>query len=120
MTRGDSFTGGKFNDLNSVGSYCSEHASLLRRPCERYVADRSTLDEVKGAIRMRHRGRCENGVYVSSEFSVLCRDHSVGNQMTTVFGYVYQGMEVCERISQLPSTTDIVIDSCGIWYSGII
>ena len=42
---------------------------------------------------MRHRGRCEGGVFVSSEFSEICHDHPNNNQMTAVFGYVYKGME---------------------------
>lgn len=83
---------------------------------ERYLADQSTLDDRKGALRMRHRGRCEGGVYVSSQFSVICRDHGFNTQMTTVFGYVEQGLDVCLTISRVDANAnDIIIHSCGAW-----
>ena len=83
---------------------------------QRYLADHSTLEKKRGAIRMRHRGRCEDGVFVSSEFSVICHDHPNNNQMTTVCGYVYKGMEVCDYISRLNyMENDIIKQSCGPW-----
>lgn len=82
---------------------------------QRFIADHSTLDEVKGALRMRHRGRSLEGVYVCSEFSVICRDHPNNNQMTTVFGYVHRGIEICQNISRLNlNQNDVVIHSCGV------
>ena len=63
---------------------------------------------------MRHRGRDRQGVYVSSEFSIICCDQTNNDRLSTVFGYVIKGLEVCEEISLLdPNDVDIVIVSCG-------
>jgi cyclophilin family peptidyl-prolyl cis-trans isomerase len=85
------------------------------------VADRSTLQERKGALRMRLRGRCNNnGVLVSSEFAILCTDNLTEDKFTNVFGYVVQGMNICEDISRLdPARNRIGIRSCGIVYDSL-
>jgi len=85
------------------------------------VADRSTLQERKGALRMRLRGRCSNnGVLVSSEFAILCTDNMTGDPFTTVFGFVVSGLNICEEISRLdPARNRIGIRSCGIIYDSL-
>lgn len=95
-------------------------SSLPKEWCDgqtqRFTADHSTLDETKGALRMRHRGRSPEGVYVCSEFSIICRDHPNNSHMTTVFGYVHRGIEVCQNISRLNLVqNDVEIHSCGVW-----
>ena len=87
---------------------------------EPYLADRSTLPKTKGALRMRHRmkrRKCNGDVYVSSEFSVICKDEKDNQELlTTVFGYVHKGLGVCEYISRLNSgDNEIIIHSCGTW-----
>jgi cyclophilin family peptidyl-prolyl cis-trans isomerase len=87
---------------------------------EPYLADRSTLPKTKGALRMRHRmkrRKCDGDVYVSSEFSVICKDEEDNQELlTTVFGYVHKGLGVCEYISRLNSSDNkIVVHSCGTW-----
>ncbi|KAK4026562.1 hypothetical protein OUZ56_015566 [Daphnia magna] len=116
---GESFTAGKYEDLDIVLDDGGCASSFLYGWCDgksqRFIADHSTLDEVKGALRMRHRGRSLEGVYVCSEFSVICRDHPNNNQMTTVFGYVHRGIEICQNISRLNlNQNDVVIHSCGV------
>lgn len=116
---GESFTAGKYEDLEIVLDDGGCASSFLYGWCDgksqRFIADHSTLDEVKGALRMRHRGRSLEGVYVCSEFSVICRDHPNNNQMTTVFGYVHRGIEICQNISRLNlNQNDVVIHSCGV------
>lgn len=106
----DFLTGGHYEDLLCTGNERPSPENAL------YVADHSSLRERRGAIRMRHRGKCESGVYVLSEFSILCRDSPRDSQKTTVFGYVIQGMDVCDRISCLRADHhDIIIESCGKW-----
>lgn len=84
---------------------------------QRFIADQSTLDESVGALRMRHRGRTIGGVFVCSEFSIICRDHPNNSQMTTVFGYVHSGIEICQQISRLNlEENPVTIHSCGEWF----
>ena len=87
-----------------------------------YLADWSPLSERRGAVRMRHRGKCVDGVLVSSEFSIICDHrreefgHGHGHGVTTVFAYVTDGIEVCEEISHLnPVRNDIFIARSGSW-----
>ena len=71
---------------------------------QRFIADHSALEERRTAIRMRHRGkflmvfiliwffclkvlhcllgRCDRGVWVCSEFSILLADQENTDQMT--------------------------------------
>ena len=64
---------------------------------------------------MRLKGRWSNGVLVSSEFAILCTDNAIKDPFTTVFGYVVEGLNICEEISQLdPTRNQIGIKSCGI------
>ncbi|KAI9563493.1 hypothetical protein GHT06_010956 [Daphnia sinensis] len=116
---GESFTAGRYEDLDIVLDDGGCASSLPNGWCDgksqRFIADHSTLDEVKGALRMRHRGRSIDGVYVCSEFSVICRDHPNNSQKTTVFGYVHSGIEICQHISRLNlNQNDVVIHSCGV------
>lgn len=76
--------------------------------------------QTKGALRMRHqmkRRKRDGDVYVSSEFSVICKDEEDNQELlTTVFGYVLKGLGVCEYISRLNSgDNEIVVHSCGTW-----
>ena len=86
-----------------------------------FVAKHSSFQERKGALRMRVRGRCnDNGVLVSSEFAILCTDNVTNDPFTTVFGYVVQGLNICEEISRLdPTRNRIGIRSCGIIYDSL-
>lgn len=95
------------------------HGKSWREKERRYFADLSCLREAKGAVRMRFRGRGEQSVYVGSEFSIICSDEqlNVDQQITTVFGHVSSGMEVCEEISGIlgSANNDVVILDCGEW-----
>ncbi|XP_046448266.1 uncharacterized protein LOC124197055 [Daphnia pulex] len=118
---GESFTAGKYEDLETLQDQ-DGFAGLLPMGwqdgrTQRFIADQSTLDESVGALRMRHRGRTIGGVYVCSEFSVICRDHPNNSQMTTVFGYVHSGIEICQQISRLNlEENPVTIHACGEWF----
>ena len=64
------------------------------------------------------RKKCGGEVYVSSEFSIICKEEyeSSPKLLTTVFGYVHKGLGVCEYISRLnPDEQKIIVHSCGTW-----
>jgi cyclophilin family peptidyl-prolyl cis-trans isomerase len=88
---------------------------------EPYLADRSTLPKTQGALRMcqrTKRKKCGGEVYVSSEFSIICKEEYENSPklLTTVFGYVHKGLGVCEYISRLnPDDQEIIVHSCGTW-----
>lgn len=86
IDRGRSISAGRFKDV----IYPPESIAMRNEHHSRYVVDSSDLPERAGAVRMRHRGRCERGVFACSEFSILCSDYSpddhVNDMLTTVFG----------------------------------
>ena len=113
---GVSLTAGHYRDLNWTGDGMEEVVSDEEVP---YLADWSPCAERRGAVRMRHRGKCADGVLVNSEFSVICDRrgvHGGDSGVTTVFAYVTDGIEVCDDISYLnPSRNDIFIEQAGVW-----
>lgn len=105
-------TFGQFSNLNKLVANDTE---LHEREEHLYFADYSSLRPLRGAVWMRHRGRCDLGrVLIGSEFSINLVEQVSLDSFTTVIGYVDEGLyTVCDEISQLdPSRNRIILHSC--------
>jgi cyclophilin family peptidyl-prolyl cis-trans isomerase len=79
-----------------------------------YIADRSSLPEKRGCVRMHINRIVDWKAEVSTEFLIILTDRMEQRKFTTVFGHVVEGLAVCEKISQLNlEKMNIVIAECG-------
>jgi hypothetical protein len=112
IKRGELMTFGQFSNLNKLVANDNE---LHEQEEHLYFADYSSLRPLRGAVWMRHRGRCDLGrVLIGSEFSINLVEQVSLDSFTTVIGYVDEGLyTVCDEISQLdPSRNRIMLHSC--------
>ena len=105
---------GEFNKLKRVN--VNSNIAVQRETDVRYLADRSSLPERRGAVRFRFI-RQQHGVLCTSEFSIVVTSKKQLFPLTTVFGYVIQGMDVCDQIGQIHGIpyNNIKIQKCGNW-----
>ena len=112
IKRGELITLGQFNKLRKL---VADETDVDERSERLYFADYSSLRPLRGAVWMRHRGRCDLGrVLIGSEFSINLVEQVSLDSFTTVIGYVEEGLyTVCDEISQLdPSRNNITLHSC--------
>ena len=119
-------TAGNFNELSLTSKDENGKYDRTTEQSHKFLADKSKVSERKGSVRMRNRNQQRDpestGVWVCSEFSIACSDDFGGapHRLTTVFGYICKGMDVCEQISRLDSTRhEIFIESSGLWPIGV-
>ena len=84
---------------------------------EIYMADKSPLKKSRGAIFMRlkrdyTKTQCS---IVSTEFCVYLGDDTSHYRESTVFGFVFEGLAVCDAISHMDCEKDhIAVASAGL------
>jgi hypothetical protein len=83
-----------------------------------YMADRSPLKRTRGAIllRLKRDVTKTHCFIVSSEFFILLQDKPDPNPESTVFGFVTDGLAVCDNMSLLDFGKDhVTISEAGFF-----
>nr|CAG4641143.1 EOG090X0BVS [Eulimnadia texana] len=82
---------------------------------ELYIPDKSTLRDERGAIRMRRRDAPNKQVLAGTEFNIiLSKGPHRQYPITTVFGRIVEGLELCDRLSGMNlHKKRVLITDCG-------
>ena len=116
----DHIVGGDFTKNDGSGGHSIYNKNKF------FVGDNSSLQDQKGAVRMRGMGTdgFGGGGMVGSQFHIWVGDRDFKSyRKTLVFGFVAEGLELCKQISNLKTHknsrgtyiigTNVIIENCG-------